>query len=640
MKDIKNKLIKLRNKNKYLYYIFKYRGCFTAVLLGLIFSFKPNEIIGNFSLLLIVYSTYVGGYMSGSITMIISLFFITDMSYLLKGEITSSVVLLSIILNLAIFLMDYINNDRRVKEFHLSKKQKLYLNILNYFSDGIVVLDYKNVVFCNKFCANMLGKKDSEDLLKDKNNSYENICSELDIKEELTKNRNKKIAIFTKEIDKDNIKRIYKFYIVKKTHYKKEVIVILIYDITKKIVYERSLLKAENSYNNLVQNISNGIILHDNKKIIFANNTILQTLKVESLDDIKNKYIDDFIMWDYKVNFNRQVDDVINKNISDIKSTYLKLIDKEKNIIEVEVSTALMPYSDKKMVTLFNNKTEAKELYEEKKLINDALKYEKMKLEFFANMSHEFKTPLNILFTSIQTIELYLKTSKIVDNSGRLKKYLKAMKQNCYRQLRLINNLIDISKLDAGFYEMSYKNVNIVEVIENISLSIVDYAEQKGIEVIFDTEEEEIIIAVDEEKIERIILNLLSNAVKFTDKGDKIMIKVTNDANNVYISVKDTGIGIKQDELEIVFDRFKQAHNNTMNKGQGSGIGLSLVKSLVDLHNGSIDIKSEEFIGTEFIITFPIVLINSNNDGKECEESLDKNSNIEKINVEFSDIYY
>jgi signal transduction histidine kinase len=161
------------------------------------------------------------------------------------------------------------------------------------------------------------------------------------------------------------------------------------------------------------------------------------------------------------------------------------------------------------------------------------------------------------------------------------------MKQNCYRLLRLINNLIDITKIDSGFINLNLQNKNIVEVIENVTLSTVEYVESKCRTIIFDTDVEEKIMAFDPEKIERIILNLISNAVKFTKPQDQIEINVYDKKENIIISVKDTGIGIPKEKQKIIFERFRQVSPLLNRTHEGSGIGLSLVKSLVEMHTGN-----------------------------------------------------
>jgi len=188
------------------------------------------------------------------------------------------------------------------------------------------------------------------------------------------------------------------------------------------------------------------------------------------------------------------------------------------------------------------------------------------------------------------------------------------MKQNCFRLLRLINNLIDITKIDSGYFKINLENSDIVKVVEDITLSVANYIENKGVELIFDTNIEEKIMAFDPEKLERILLNLLSNALKFTSKEDRIDVIVLDKGNEVVIEVKDTGIGIPKEQQERIFDRFIQVDKSLTRDHEGSGIGLSLVKSLVEMHEGNITLKSKYGEGSSFIINIPSNLIIEDND--------------------------
>lgn len=282
--------------------------------------------------------------------------------------------------------------------------------------------------------------------------------------------------------------------------------------------------------------------------------------------------------------------------------------------------------------------TDEKRLKEQKLAYDEIIHLDNIRSEFFSNISHEFKTPLNIILTTMQLINQKIENNNIqVNDDTKLSKYMKLIKQNSYRLLRLVNNVIDMSKIETGYYEIHLENHNIVSIVENITMSVAQYVEDKGISLVFDTESEEEIIACDPDKIERIMLNLLSNAIKYTGKNGEIDVNLKVNSNNISIIVKDSGIGISEEKLNSIFDRFAQVDNIVTRKSQGSGIGLSLVKSLVEMHNGRIYAKSYLNKGTEFTVEIPIVVLNSDDEVKEYDDLT--SSRVEKCNIEFADIY-
>lgn len=261
--------------------------------------------------------------------------------------------------------------------------------------------------------------------------------------------------------------------------------------------------------------------------------------------------------------------------------------------------------------------------------------YNRLKSQFLATISHELKTPLNIILGAVQLIErLDLNDRESFYKS--IFKYIKMMKQNSFRLLKLINNIVDINRIEGNHFTIKFVNGDIVKTVEDITLSVVEYTKLKNINLVFDTEIEEKMMAFDPDKIERIMLNLLSNAIKFTESNGCIEINLYDRNENVIISIKDDGIGIPENMLEKIFERFTQVDSSLRRKAEGSGIGLSLVKSLVEMHKGSIKVKSECNKGSEFIIELPVFLT----DSKDTSYEGSSMSNIERANIEFSDIYY
>lgn len=276
-------------------------------------------------------------------------------------------------------------------------------------------------------------------------------------------------------------------------------------------------------------------------------------------------------------------------------------------------------------------------LIEKKRLLDAAIVNDKLKTEFFSNISHELKTPLNIILSTIQLLYKYTDESLIMSTEKDIYRYLNMMKQNGFRLIRLVNNLIDMTKIDAGYLNTDLKNNDIVAVVEDITQSVADYIKTKEISITFDTDVEEKIIACDPDKIERIILNLLSNSVKFSKPGSSIFVEIKDNDTEVEIKVIDTGIGLKKDKLEVIFERFVQVDKSLTRSHEGSGIGLSLVKSLVEMHGGRISVESEYGKGSIFTIVLPSNITEFQN--VEMVESAIQADHVEKVNIEFSDIY-
>ncbi|WP_435787739.1 PAS domain-containing sensor histidine kinase [Clostridium sp.] len=259
----------------------------------------------------------------------------------------------------------------------------------------------------------------------------------------------------------------------------------------------------------------------------------------------------------------------------------------------------------------------------------------KLQGEFLVNISHELKTPLNVIFATAQLFDLYCKNGSLDDKKNSIVKYIASIKQNSYRLSRLINNIVDLSKIEAGFYKLNLSNNDIVVIVEDIVMSVTNFIDAKGLNIIFDTDIEEYIIACDPEAIDRIVLNLISNAIKFSDVGDEIFVSIKDKNEFIELSVKDNGIGIEDKNLDMIFDRFNQVDKSLSKNSEGTGIGLSLVKSIAELHGGSIYVESEFGKGSKFTVKLPSK--NIINESKLYTSKLPVTN--ENIRVELSDIY-
>lgn len=426
-----------------------------------------------------------------------------------------------------------------------------------------------------------------------------------------------------------HVLKVISFYLIYKA----------IVEVNFRAPYE-ALKKREADYRNLVELMPTGVCVYNNSGAIYVNTSFMKLLGASCLEDVTGVNILNFI----DVEYHQSLKDYLKLiEAGNYKETIEKEIRKSNGeILVLELRATPCYYLDEESILIMINdisqrrKAEILEvnLEHKQRLLKESEENDLLKTEFFNNLTHELRTPLNLIFSIIQLMDNHLGGSK----EARLEKYLRSLRQNCYRMLRLINNLLDITKLDAGYFQIKCDNHNIVAIVEDITLSLAEYAEKSGKTLIFDTDFEEKSIAIDPNAIERIMLNLLSNAMKFTKAGDKIAVTMYDKDDYIAISIKDTGIGIPQNKLKVIFDRFRQVEKSLKNNIQGTGIGLALVESLVKMHGGNIIARSQHGGGSEFIVTLPAKYFESHEASQQLLGSNIKNY-VEAINIEFSDIY-
>ncbi|WP_455537964.1 ligand-binding sensor domain-containing protein [Terrisporobacter sp.] len=263
-------------------------------------------------------------------------------------------------------------------------------------------------------------------------------------------------------------------------------------------------------------------------------------------------------------------------------------------------------YKVKVLDKMVNERT--RELQEEirknTKLHNENIRLERSKNNYFINISHELRTPLNVINSTNQLIQGLLKGNSIIKEE-KLSYYIDISQRNCSRLLKLINNILDNSKLQNDMYEIIISDVDIVYLVEETALTLVDFVKSKGIELIIDPEIEEKIIKCDAHEIERCIINLVSNAVKYTPEGGSITVGIEDLDDKVKINVRDTGCGIDEKFHESIFNRFNQVLDDEVIKG-GSGLGLTITKQIIKLHGGEIYVESKVGEGSNFVIILPV----------------------------------
>lgn len=536
---------------------------------------------------------------------------------------------------------------RQKTEMELRKEKKELQGILDAVGDGIIVTHkdgshiHSNNLFYKMF--NLTDSHDSNDpikLLEMVKNQFVDSDEFVKITKQIWSMPNE-FTDYLETKDSRLIERVSRPLILDGVFYGK---VWSYRDITEKIMAEQALRESERYHRRLIELLPDAVILHKGVEPIAANSAAFKLMHCTNVEDIKTHLFFNLYS-DCKEGAAERLAKLTAMETT-VDFIEEKLILHDGTVIEVEIGGASFRQEDGMYIISVvrdiseRKKTERlqKTVIEKNRLLDEATEYDRLKTEFFSTISHELKTPLNVILGSVQLLKMKTSSSSACECNPSLDKYTRIMMQNCYRLLKLINNLIDITRLDSGFMRLNPVNSNIVRIVEDITLSIADFVETKGITLIFDTDMEEKIIACDGDKLERVMLNLLSNAIKFTPSGGQIEVVVHDRGDWVVITVRDTGIGIPQDKQAIIFERFRQVDGSLRREREGSGIGLSLVKSLIELHGGTITVKSTVGKGSEFIIRLPTVLITKEDNG-EAEAAVAQEINVERINIEFSDIY-
>lgn len=237
-----------------------------------------------------------------------------------------------------------------------------------------------------------------------------------------------------------------------------------------------------------------------------------------------------------------------------------------------------------------------------KEALNELKKVDIAKSQFMANISHELRTPLNAIIGSSEI----LKDNVLGTLNAKQEKYIENIYSSSKHLLQLINDILDLSKIASGKMTLNYSEFYIKDVVLQMVEHVKSYAPDKKLQIVMEFEPEDFILQADAAKIKQILYNLLSNAVKFTGQGGKIAIRVyKRDAVAEFI-VLDTGIGIAEQDQQRVFVEFEQVDNSYTREYEGTGLGLPLVKKMVEMHGGYVYLKSVLGQGTEVIFTIPL----------------------------------
>ena len=427
-----------------------------------------------------------------------------------------------------------------------------------------------------------------------------------------------------------------KDYLVKDTNFL-ELLPSTVKQVINQIETEKALVEAqkalkdnEEKYRLITEN-SNALIseMNHNGDILYVNTKFITDLgyTLNELND-KNIFRDKIILKD---------DNVINlyKNlyIDLIPFRYelqIKNVDGVYNWYLCNASAFKTESGKLKIVNILHNITETKQNEEElKKAKEEAIKANETKTQFLANMSHEIRTPLNGI---LGIASLLAKT----ELNEKQKNYVDMIKTSGSILLNLINDILDISKIEAGKYVVKNEVFSLKELIELLNIEMSTLADSKNLKLLYDVDKEipDLLIG-DYLAINQILVNLVGNSIKFTERGDiSIVVKKSNineDDITLRFVIKDQGIGISEENTTKVFDRFKQVDDGLTKKNIGTGLGLSIVKQLVDVLDGTIWLESEIERGSTFTVELPFKIAKD----KLKDDSSFKliiNSNVEKIN--------
>lgn len=271
--------------------------------------------------------------------------------------------------------------------------------------------------------------------------------------------------------------------------------------------------------------------------------------------------------------------------------------------------------------------------YQLKEQAEKLLEVDKAKSKFFANVSHEFRTPLTLIIGPLKDITKNTDTISKEDTAKKAKLALR----NSNRLLKLVNQILDISKVESGTMELKVSEVDLVVIIRSIVKAFGSLAEQRQVNVEQRFSVEKIPVFIDTDSIEKVFVNILSNAFKFTPTSGSISIKVEEGDEFINVEVIDSGPGVEESELAHIFDRFYQTNESSAVNQVGTGIGLALTKDLVELHKGSIKVESELGSGLKIIIS--LKKGKTHFEEHQLAEIIEENNIEDRLEVEYAEAH-
>lgn len=373
---------------------------------------------------------------------------------------------------------------------------------------------------------------------------------------------------------------------------------------------QEELVRQQESYFHLFHMAPIGYALIDKNGIIRKANQLLSDIfdlpRCDFLDEPLLRYIHEDDQKEYATRFHAFF------NKPEGKILDLRVVGKNDEIIDMEIKGRKEQFhllglmdddrSCPLILITFNDITKRKIaeeiILEAKRAAEEA---NSTKSKFIADMSHELRTPLNSV---IGFSEALLEGYKGDLNSSQ-KHYVNRIHQSGKQLLKQINEILDISKIESGKMELHLEDFRLKGVFAEIKSALAPMASAKNIDISFTIEPLDLVLTADNDKLKHILLNLISNALKFTPVSGQVLIKAISFADRVEISVRDTGIGISEEDQQLIFEPFKQISSSQSSEHVGTGLGLSLVKKLVEMHKGRIWVESETGKGSVFTFTLP-----------------------------------
>ncbi|MBP1908344.1 PAS domain S-box protein [Methanolobus bombayensis] len=373
----------------------------------------------------------------------------------------------------------------------------------------------------------------------------------------------------------------------------------IIKDISERLKSENALSEEVHWRRLLMEQSRDGMVILEMDGSVFETNPAFAEMLGYTVSEIQNMYV-----WDWDANFDR--DHLLNMiQSSDFQGILFETKQKCKDgtILNVEINSNLMAYSGKKLVfCVCRDITERKKYSDE--LLKAKITAEEASLaknEFLATMSHELRTPLN----SIIGFSEIIKGGDFGEINEAQTEYIDYISKSGKHLLNVINDILDLSKIEAGRVELNYEKFNLSDSINEIKMSVTPMAMKKGVDLELKYNSLPEMIFADRTKFKEIIYNLASNAIKFTPENGKVTIEAGTVDSSVYLNIQDTGIGISLNDMDKLFQPFRQIKPCLNHDFKGSGLGLAIAKKFIEMHGGSISVQSNPGEGSSFVFRIP-----------------------------------